>query len=189
MSYDISHVIVMWLSAIVSRHLCLDTVVLQKKFFSFMILPHLFAVAGHRLKILWGKPQASLPAPGQGGVALPPVPGLPNGKHAIIIIRCNLIFKLSPLALPPPTFDPFNLRGESHQPPPPPSSGTPHPVPLMAPPPPPPPLGAGAVYPPPPPPPPGTYVQRRGHIVTSTWNLSKQEGTLGMSLSDYTTPA
>ena len=37
---------------------------------------------GHRLKILWGKSQATVPAPGKrGGRELAPVPGLPEGMH------------------------------------------------------------------------------------------------------------
>lgn len=42
-----------------------------------------FYIAGHRLKLLWGRPQASLPPPGQRGGELPPVPGLPNGESLV----------------------------------------------------------------------------------------------------------
>ena len=36
----------------------------------------------HRLKILWGKSQATVPAPGKkGGRELAPVPGLPKGRY------------------------------------------------------------------------------------------------------------
>jgi len=63
------------------------------------------------------------------------------------------IFLLVSIAIPPPPFDPFNLRGEGAPPPPPPPPQhypQPHqgPVPLM-----PPPAGGQYSYPPPPPPP------------------------------------
>ena len=38
---------------------------------------------GHRLKVLWGKAQAGIPAAaakGGSGPDLPPVPGLPGGR-------------------------------------------------------------------------------------------------------------
>ena len=44
--------------------------------------------------MLWGKPQASLPAPSQGGKELPPVPGLPNGE---VLSQHSLLLTLSVL--------------------------------------------------------------------------------------------
>ena len=42
---------------------------------------HTMHSVGHRLKILWGKSLATVPAPGKkGGRELAPVPGLPEGK-------------------------------------------------------------------------------------------------------------
>ncbi|KAL5479201.1 hypothetical protein EMCRGX_G022693 [Ephydatia muelleri] len=56
-------------------------------------------IKGRRLRILWGKAQSMLPAPGKkGGMDLSPVPGLPD-------------------VLPP--FDPFNLHQQTELPPPP----------------------------------------------------------------------
>ena len=47
---------------------------------TYMYIP-VYGYAGHRLKILWGKSQASVPAPGtRGGNELAPVPGLPEGQ-------------------------------------------------------------------------------------------------------------
>ena len=47
-----------------------------------MSLYHSCTHTGHRLKILWGKSQASLPSPGmKGGSDLAPVPGLPEGIY------------------------------------------------------------------------------------------------------------
>ena len=42
---------------------------------------------GRRLRILWGKAQSMLPAPGKkGGMELAPVPGLPEGKNVLPIV-------------------------------------------------------------------------------------------------------
>lgn len=54
-------------------------------------------IKGRRLRILWGKAQSMLPAPGKkGGADLAPVPGLPDAL---------------------PLFDPFNLNQQSEPPP------------------------------------------------------------------------
>ena len=47
-----------------------------------VIWPYYAHHVGHRLKILWGKSQATVPAPGKkGGRELAPVPGLPEGRY------------------------------------------------------------------------------------------------------------
>ena len=47
-----------------------------------VIWPYYALHVGHRLKILWGKSQATVPAPGKkGGRELAPVPGLPEGRY------------------------------------------------------------------------------------------------------------
>ena len=47
---------------------------------------HTVRHAGHQLKILWGKSQATVPAPGKkGGRELAPDPGLPEGMHIIVL--------------------------------------------------------------------------------------------------------
>lgn len=112
-------------------------------------------IKGNRLKVLWGRSQATFPTAGsKGGTELANVPGLPE-----------------PLP-PPPAFDPLNLSGVSATHPPlPPSSttqkeGHPPPPPSGPPPPPPPPPSGipppphSGQYPyPPPPPPPGAPPQ------------------------------
>ena len=134
-------------------------------------------LAGRRLRILWGKSQAMQAPPTRKDVIdLPPVPGLPECKKYIIIslfhtevyIYIHIILaNVSPAAIPPPLFDPFNLRGDAGQP----SSSTSASRPSGGPPPPPPPSGNHPPPPlpssfppgpppygfPPPPPPPGMY--------------------------------
>ena len=47
-----------------------------------VIWPYYAHHVGHRLKILWGKSQATVPVPGKkGGRELAPVPGLPEGRY------------------------------------------------------------------------------------------------------------
>ena len=57
-----------------------------------VIWPYYALHVGHRLKILWGKSQATVPAPGKkGGRELAPVPGLPEGKTRL----CRYMIKVS----------------------------------------------------------------------------------------------
>ena len=138
---------------------------------------------GRRLRILWGKSQAMQAPPIRKDVVdLPPVPGLPECKgkkkiksshaHTMVVITVyvylSCTFYIFPVAIPPPLFDPFNLRGDTGQaspstsasrqlggpppPPPPPGGNHPPPPPPSSFPPGPPPFGF-----PPPPPPPGMY--------------------------------
>ena len=122
-----------------------------------LLRPHSYAVEvhscpipmlGRRLRILWGKAQSMLPAPGKkGGMDLAPVPGLPDGKGEVgegrgsserggaavgegrVAVReewkrvWSWMVTLIPLSLSAipaalPPFDPFNLHQQVEAPPP-----------------------------------------------------------------------
>lgn len=105
---------------------------------------------GHRIKVLWGRSQGTLPVSNKSGgsTQLANVPGLPERELTIT----NFAVIILPLALPAPSFDPLNLKGVApHS-----DSGSSSSASGPPPPPPPPPPSAPKYQYAPPPPPPGT---------------------------------